>query len=67
MATLDIREEQQEEITEIKFDNSADVIEKSRGHLVFRAYGEAGTSICEYDDLDNFIVACKKAKELWGK
>jgi len=67
MATLDIRNHKDGEITEIKFDKSADVIEKSRGHLVFRAYGEDSAPICEYEDLDNFIAACKKTKELWGK
>jgi len=66
MATLDIRKERQGQITRIRFDESADRIVKADDTVVFRS-GSEESNLCAYDDLDIFIAACKKAKELWGK
>ena len=66
MATLDIRNQKKENITEIMFDESEDRIFPCDNGLSIRGLG-IEKILCDYDDLDNFIAACKKAKELWGK
>lgn len=61
MSTLDIRNPDSEEITEIQFDNSSDRIHKNLDSL------RCGyTFLCYWHDFDNFIAACHKARELWG-
>lgn len=67
MSTLDIRQCEHGEIKEIQFDDSLDRIHK---HLAGLLCGSAEKTdayfFCEWKDLDNFIAACQKAKELWG-
>lgn len=63
---IDIREEVNEEVEGIRFDDSGDLIVR-RG----KAVGIVGVEgedcpICTIEDIDNFIKALKKAKELWG-
>lgn len=76
MSILDIRSPQKEEVTQIKFtdtsmsDNGeylANLIENSTSDGMFRLVdcdGD-GTSYISFKDLDNFIAALHKAKELW--
>jgi hypothetical protein len=63
MATLDIRDREIKVITEIKFDSSLDRIIKD-GDEVFEIIFKNDPNI-RFDDLDDFIAACQKAKELW--
>lgn len=67
---LDIRNEQKEEITGIKFDDSNDYISwhpgYSGGGISFH-YGRGKADLCAFTDLDNFVKALYKAKELAGK
>lgn len=68
MSTLDIRNQPKEkEITEIQFDDSSDRLIQDDHALNFDQGGYKNVVICAYEDLDNFIAACKKAKELWAK
>jgi len=72
MTTLDIRKKQDDEITGIRFDDSSDIIVHDYGDsigiaIVGKVSGYPERFLSSYDDLDNFIAACKKAKELWGK
>jgi len=68
MAILDIRKEKKEEITEIKFNDTLNRI-IGGSHITLLTYktGEnRDIYLCRYDELDTFIAALKKAKELWG-
>lgn len=68
MATLDIRKEEYEIITDIKFDASNDRVILKKNNLVYYHYiRELEIHLCNFDDFDNFIKACYKAKELAGK
>lgn len=66
MAILDIRKEQEEEITGIKFDDSDDVIGWEKDGIIFIQDGVTWI-LCLHKDVDNFITALHKAKELAGK
>ena len=66
MAILDIRKEQEEEITGIKFDDSPDLISFNEGSIHFITDDEE-ILLCNIEDFDNFIAALHKAKELAGK
>ena len=66
MAILDIRKEQEEEITGIKFDDSPDLISFNEQSIHFITDDEE-ILLCNIEDFDNFIAACHKAKELAGK
>lgn len=62
---LDIREQKEEKITGIKFDSTGDTIVIDNNYLMF--LGEESNRaiiLCSFYQLDNFIAACKKAKEL---
>lgn len=78
MSTLDIRTCSLEKLTEIQFDSSEDRIVKDQngirisgkrfdGIKVIRTGSivEFNIMMTTYKDLDNFIKACEKAKELW--
>jgi hypothetical protein len=72
MATLDIREQQEEEITEIRYDDSEDRLIKNMLNLagisiVGTVVGYPERFIVEFSEVDNFIAAIKKAKELWAE
>jgi len=62
----DIREHMQEEIEEIKFDEWNENLIKHAGFLKFNALDYGPIAIVTWQDFDNFIAACHKAKELWG-
>jgi len=63
--TLDIRENKH--ISEIKFDNSdARVLENVTGLEVLDE-DQDNYVCCDWENLDNFILAARKAKELWFK
>jgi len=65
---IDIRKEQKEEITGIKFDDSEDYITFAKDGVNLKS--EANNScryLTSYEDFDNFIAAIHKAKELAGK
>ena len=70
MTTLDIRNYSKETITEIKFDSTLDMLvdNHNRGTvLAIKSCDGVLRDLCHYKDLDNFILACQKAKELWHK
>jgi len=68
MAKLDIRDKQEEEITRIQFDGTMDRLAFSGSAIkMFKKSTNSDVYLCAYADLDNFIAACKKAKELWQK
>jgi len=66
---LDIRKEQKEEITGIKFDDEADYISWSGSFLSYHPNGvdDERINLCRLKDVDNFVAALYKAKELAGK
>lgn len=64
MATLDIRQLPPEPITEIQFDNSPDRITNFGKTIILS--GHNNRLLCTFENLDNFIAALQKAKELWG-
>ena len=66
MATLDIRASEQDEITEIQFDRSGDRIVFNSLGITLNVCKDPGDLLVLYGELDNFIKACQKAKELWG-
>ncbi len=73
MATLDIRN--RNAAIEIRFDDSQDVLclsgkmEHPIGSRVLRIKKgvNGSTALCNMKNIDNFIAACQKAKELWGE
>lgn len=65
MSILDIRDTD-ESIDEIKFDDSSDRIKIHGKYLMLRTF-EQNIAICKWDDFDNFIKACYKARELAEK
>lgn len=66
MSTLDIRSVNAKP-TEIKFDSSQDRIIEDDACLTFFNFETDETiTLVTYDNLDDFIKACQKAKELWG-
>lgn len=69
MATIDIREDSSE-IDTIKFSdtgNQANVVSNTPGSWIEVSYEHGSYSIgVEKKDIDNLILALKKAKELWG-
>ena len=64
---IDIRQEAQEEITGIKFDDSPDYITCNgiAGSVRLKQKGR-NIILCNTVDIDNLIKALQKAKELWG-
>ena len=66
---IDIRKEQEEEITGIKFDESPDYVcyHADSGYLAIVEGPGDIRLLCSPEDLDNFIAALYKAKELSGK
>lgn len=68
MAILDIRNNQQKGITEIKFDATSDKIFGDEQGLQFSSPAKNPEIIflCYWEDFYNFIAACHKARELWG-
>jgi len=71
MATLDIRNKQKEAITDIVFcdiykDTINDWTKGVSGGGEFLELKITHDRI-DYNDIDNFILALKKAKELWNK
>ena len=65
---LDIRKEQKEEITGIKFDDSPDIVHWDQDGFYLKGGGEKDVRfLCFYRDFDNFIAALHKAKELVEK
>jgi len=72
MTTLDVREEQKEEATSIIFDDTYNRIEHSEVNddgvvFVDKNNIQKRRYLVEYGNIDNFILALKKAKELWDK
>lgn len=67
MAILDIRKEQKEEITGIKFDDSGDLVAFNNSSIFFLSSENEETILCDLTSFDNFIAALRKAKELAGK
>lgn len=73
MATLDIRK-QHTVIDSIKFDDTIDVLclsgklENPIGNraLHIKKSGNETIALCNMKNIDDFIAACQKAKELWG-
>jgi len=57
----DIRGNNEEEVAEIKFDEWNDHLVKDQHCLRLNSI-----SISHWEDFDNFIITCYKAKELWG-
>lgn len=67
MAILDIRLAKQEIIDSIKFDDSNDVLcIHSGGLYMYNGVIDTSKTLCKWNDFDNFIAACHKARELWG-
>jgi len=67
MKTIDIRDEDKKP-THIKFCGTGDLVTYSNNYLVFYESGDDdNTALCDWDDFDNFIKACYKARELAGK
>lgn len=66
MSTLDIRDLKFGDVTGIRFDDSTDRLINDAGSLGIDKDGDTVT-LCDYDELDDFIAACQKAKELWAK
>jgi len=69
MAALDIRDNQPK-YTEIKFNTTDNRLIGDGMHshkLTYRTGGRSEIYLCDYSELDDFITAIKKAKELWGK
>ncbi len=66
MSTLDIRNK--DEISDIQFDNTKDRIKFKDGYLILysTSHKENIDLVC-WDNFDDFISACHKAKELAGK
>lgn len=64
MAILDIRKHQKEEITGIKFDESSDLVSFHCEYIYFVHDEDEDIILCSIEDLDNFIAALYKAKEL---
>ena len=70
MTTLDIRNYSKETITEIRFDSTLDILVDNNNKgtvLAIKSRDGELRDLCNYNDLDNFILACQKAKELWHK
>lgn len=66
MAILDIRNNEAGQITAIQFDESNDfLIKQSKTTLCIKKSDGQIIPLATYADLDNFIKACEKAKELW--
>lgn len=72
MATLDIRHQQEGEITEIAFgsgynSNSCKVVKASiEDEVILHDHSSFSTGFIAISDIDNLILALQKAKELWG-
>jgi hypothetical protein len=64
MAILDIRDLQKEETTGIKFDESSDLVSFNKQSIHFVHDKDEDIILCNIEDLDNFIAALYKAKEL---
>jgi len=65
MSTLDVRSPT--ETKNIQFDDSEDRLEAGGTTISFYAdSAETNVELCDYKDLDTFITALRKAKELWG-
>jgi len=68
MATLDIKEDRDEAITDIKFDFTKDRVitdDDCETLIFYKASSDSNVTLCRFNDLDDFIAAAKKAKELW--
>ena len=56
-----------EAITEIKFDGTMDGLVYGADSIkIFKKCSNSEVILCTYSDLDYFIKALKKAKELWA-
>jgi len=67
MSTLDIRKNEDSDISAIQFDESDDRITGSQDGVRFsNAYSDEWNSLCSWEDLENLIAALQKARELWG-
>jgi hypothetical protein len=71
MSTLDIRDGQERTITKIKFsaasdDHLSDFKKSLSGSGSYLVISLSHNRI-DYSDIDNFILALEKAKELWAK
>jgi len=64
MATLDVRKDTAELVTRIVFDNSDGGLINRKGQLSIK-YSRDEYILCNMSDIDNFILAAQKAKELW--
>jgi len=65
MTTLDIRKIPDGNISNIQYDASDNRLVSSV-YLMLKT-NNANIILCSFDELDNFILACQKAKELWHK
>ena len=63
---LDIREDMPNKI-QIVFDTSGDALEECDNGLRLNKNNGELTPLCAFDDIDNFIKATEKARELWKK
>ena len=63
MNVLDIRKNE-DKITHVAFDDSADYLEISNNALFIKPNNEDRVFLCYWKDVDNFVLACKKAKEI---
>ena len=74
MSMIDIRKHEPEKITRIQFADKS-VGGNGKGYILNNDYpsqvgiiSQGGETIhIKYSDMDNFIAALKKAKELWNK
>jgi len=65
---LDIRDELEGEIDGVRFDESSDVIRWGELYVsIAHKDDDEVKTLCLWKDLDNFIAALLKAKELAGK
>jgi hypothetical protein len=67
MATLDIRDKQAEETTSIQFDDSQNQLQEASADKILFVHPGGNRYLCDMCNIDDFIAALKKAKELWGK
>lgn len=67
MMIIDIRKD--DNLMQLKFDDSNNTIMQDINYVYFYSGEDLSDEVrlCRYEDLDNFIAACKKAKELWYK
>ena len=66
MAFIDVRDEYND-IEGVRFDDSEDYLNLSSGRLEFYyCEGDKCLVLCDKEDIDHFIKAVEKAKEIWG-